>query len=155
MRIEFDDWLALLVVLVVGGFALFGLVYWAVRMALTDHPAFPRFSCYVKTAGDSTEVTLSNVGPAPAYDVAVLWASRRAEPPLAQAAVLAPFGSLTWSLSRPQGDAAGAPPVDSMSVAYLVVRWSMAGASSRRVVSIPIRVPAGVVGAQSTVDGLS
>jgi hypothetical protein len=121
-------------------------------MALTDHPAFPRFSCYVRTAAGSTEVTLSNVGTAPAYDLAVLWASRRGEPALAEAAVLAPFASLSWRLGGPQVGAPDAAPADPLTVAYLVVRWRMAGATSRRAVSIPISVPGGIAGTHSTME---
>ena len=81
---------------------------------------------------------MSNVGPAPAYDLAVLWASRQGEPPLAEAAVLAPFASLSWRFGELQVGPSDAPPPDALTVAYLVVRWRMAGARSRRVVSIPI-----------------
>lgn len=154
MRIVIGGWFDLLLVLVVGGFVLYALVYWAVRMALTDHRGFPRFSCYVSAAENVARITFSNVGPAPAFDLAILWGGMPRSSPMAEAAVLAPFASVTWRLSAPDVETSAALSAGPLAAAYLVVYWRMAGASSRRVVWIPIRVPASVIGTRSTVEAV-
>ena len=148
MRIEIDDWLtAIVFVLVVLGI-LFALMYSAARLAGSEPPNLPRFSCLPEPDGDTTRFVFENTGTAAAFDVAVRSARDQYGEPFARIPLFGPAMTATWTLSRPtpapvpsSGDA---PDADQV-VEWLTVEWRLEPSGSRRWARIPVRIPTGLI----------
>ena len=158
MRIEFDDWLTASVFILVVLGILFGLMYQAARLAVTDLPAVARFSCLPEQIGEVTRFALHNTGTGPAFDVAIRLSRAPRSEPFARTALLAPGSTLTWDLSPaaqtpPAADASpsadAAPPADASlpaeTVEWLSIEWRREPAGSGRWTRIPVRVPKGLI----------
>ena len=101
MRIEIDDWLtAIVLVLVVLGI-LFGLMYSAARLAGSEPRSYPKFSCLPEQDGDLTRFVLHNTGTAPAFDIAVRWARDPGGTPFARTPLLGPAATMDWTMKPP------------------------------------------------------
>ncbi|HLY12987.1 MAG TPA: hypothetical protein VKR24_01450 [Candidatus Limnocylindrales bacterium] len=138
MHIEIDDWFGALTLLAVIVVVLFLVVFAAVRLALSDLGSRPEFSCETGAGGDLTRFVVTNVGAAPAFDVAVRSVRDAYGQPFARTTLLAPQASLTWAVP------AGSTPVESPTrlgtVDWLSVEWRPRPDGPGRWNRVPVRL---------------
>ena len=142
MQIVITEWFGLLFVLLLLALAIFPVVYFAVRMAILDSPALPKFSCYTEIDGATTRLTVSNTGTGPAFDLAVRWVQAGAYgEPLAQTPILLPQASFTCELgSAPGGTAEPGAPSLIPTVGWLAIAFRPNPTMGSRATRVPVRL---------------
>jgi hypothetical protein len=115
-----SDWLTVLLWLLISLAVSWLIIYTAVRAA-TGHAldrSKPRLVAETHTTPEGVHFVISNIGSAPAVNVAVRWSDRPAGAVLAQTQLLGPSGKLEWAI------AAGPIPGETESLHTLKVDWS-------------------------------
>jgi hypothetical protein len=146
MHIEIDDWFGATVFVVIAGVGLFVIVYAAVRFALQDTASRPEFSCETSSSESTTRFTLTNVGTAAAFDVAVRSVRDAYGQPFARTVLLAPQATCTWELSSmPESVQPVEAPAPNQTFDWLSVEWRPKPDGPGRWNRVPVRLAEGVL----------